>query len=64
MSPAGRRLPYSEIVDGYALPLDGPGLGIETDGALADEASGDEELAAAMSFVPSLQGPRLRTYAE
>ena len=45
--------PYPEIVDGYALPLEGPGLGIE-----ADEASVDEELAASKSFVPSFQ-PRL-----
>ena len=40
--------PYPEIVDGYALPLEGPGLGIEF----------DEELAASKPFVPSLQ-PRL-----
>ena len=45
--------PYPEIVDGYALPLEGPGLGIE-----ADEASVDEELAASKPFVLSLQ-PRL-----
>ena len=45
--------PYPEVVDGYALPLEGPGLGIE-----ANEASGDEELAATKPFVPSLQ-PRL-----
>jgi L-alanine-DL-glutamate epimerase-like enolase superfamily enzyme len=44
---------YPEIVDGYAPPLEGPGLGIE-----ADEASVDEELAASKPFVPSLQ-PRL-----
>jgi galactonate dehydratase len=40
--------PYPEIVDGYALPLEGPGLGIEF----------DEELAASKPFMPSLQ-PRL-----
>jgi galactonate dehydratase len=40
--------PYPEIVDGYALPLEGPGLGIEF----------DEKLAASKPFVPSLQ-PRL-----
>ena len=40
--------PYPEIVDGYALPLEGPGLGIEF----------DEALAASKPFVPSLQ-PRL-----
>jgi galactonate dehydratase len=40
--------PYPEIVDGYALPLDGPGLGIEF----------NEELASSKPFVPSLQ-PRL-----
>jgi galactonate dehydratase len=40
--------PYPEIVDGYALPLEGPGLGIEF----------DEELAVSKPFVPSLQ-PRL-----
>jgi hypothetical protein len=39
---------YPKIVDGYALPLEGPGLGIEF----------DEELAATKPFVPSLQ-PRL-----
>ena len=44
--------PYPEIVDGYALPLEGPGLGIEADGASV------EELAAPKPFVPSLQ-PRL-----
>ena len=42
--------PYPEIVDGYALPLEGPGLGIEF----------DEELAASKPFVPSLLGPRER----
>jgi L-alanine-DL-glutamate epimerase-like enolase superfamily enzyme len=47
--------PYLEIEDGYALPLEGPGLGIE-----ADEASVDEELAATKRFVPSLLGPRER----
>jgi L-alanine-DL-glutamate epimerase-like enolase superfamily enzyme len=41
--------PYPEIVEGCALPLDGPGLGIE-----ADEASVDEALAAPKPFVPSL----------
>jgi L-alanine-DL-glutamate epimerase-like enolase superfamily enzyme len=45
--------PYPEIVDGYALPLEGPGLGIE-----ADEASVDEALVASKPFVLSLQ-PRL-----
>lgn len=40
--------PYPQVVDGYALPLTGPGLGIEFDGALA----------ASRPFVPSLQ-PRL-----
>ena len=42
--------PYPEIEDGYALPLERPGLGIE-----ADEASVDEELAASKPLVPSLQ---------
>jgi len=42
-----------EKVDGYALPLEGPGLGVE-----ADEASVDEELAASKPSAPSLQGPR------
>jgi galactonate dehydratase len=37
--------PYPEIVDGYALLLEGPGLGIQF----------DEELAASKLFVPSLQ---------
>jgi L-alanine-DL-glutamate epimerase-like enolase superfamily enzyme len=46
--------PYPEIEDGYALPLEGPGLGIE-----ADEAS-VEELAASKPFVPLLLGPRKR----
>ena len=45
--------PYPEIVDGYALPLEGPGLGIEANKALVDE-----ELAASKPIVPSLQ-PRL-----
>ena len=40
--------PYPEIVDGYALPLEGPGLGIEF----------NEKLAASKPFLPSLQ-PRL-----
>jgi len=40
--------PYPEVVDGYALPLEGPGLGIEF----------DEALAASKPFKPSLQ-PRL-----
>jgi hypothetical protein len=57
-SPTGRRSPYPEIVDGYALPLEGPGLGIEANVPLVDEASDDEELAASKPFVPSLQ-PRL-----
>ena len=51
--------PYPEIEDGYALPLEGPGLGIE-----ADETSVDEKLAASKPFVPSLPGPRLRGQAE
>jgi len=38
---------YPEIVDRYALPLEGPGLGIE-----ADEASVDEELAASKQLCP------------
>ena len=37
--------PYPEIEDGYALPLEGPGLGVEF----------DEVLAATKPFVPSLQ---------
>jgi len=40
--------PYPEVVDGYALPLEGPGLGITF----------DEALAASKPFRPSLQ-PRL-----
>ena len=40
--------PYPEVVDGYALPLTGPGLGITF----------DEALAASKPFRPSLQ-PRL-----
>ena len=40
-------------MDGYALPLEGPGLGIEANAVLVDE-----ELAASKPFVPSLQ-PRL-----
>ncbi|MCU0519515.1 MAG: galactonate dehydratase [Anaerolineae bacterium] len=40
--------PYPEVADGYALPLDGPGLGIAF----------DEALAASKPFRPSLQ-PRL-----
>jgi galactonate dehydratase len=40
--------PYPEVVDGYALPLAGPGLGIEF----------DEALAGSRSFKPTLQ-PRL-----
>ena len=40
--------PYPEVVDGYALPLEGPGLGITF----------DEALAASKPFKPSLQ-PRL-----
>jgi hypothetical protein len=46
--------PYPEIVDGYALTLEGPGLGIEF----------DEKLAASKPFVPSLPGPRLRGQVE
>ena len=37
--------PYPKIEDGYALPLEGPGLGIEF----------DEALTASKPFVPSLQ---------
>lgn len=37
--------PYPEVVDGYALSLEGLGLGIQF----------DEELAASKPFVPSLQ---------
>jgi hypothetical protein len=51
--------PYPEIVDGYALPLEGPGLGIE-----ANVPLDDEELAASKPFVPSLQVPRLRGQVE
>ena len=51
--------PYPEIVDGYALPLEGPGLGIE-----ANVPLDDEELAASKPFVPSLPGPRKRGQAE
>ena len=40
--------PYPEIVDGYALPMERPGLGIQF----------NEALAASKPFVPSLQ-PRL-----
>jgi galactonate dehydratase len=40
--------PYPEVVDGYALPLEGPGLGITF----------DEALARTKPFTPSLQ-PRL-----
>ena len=40
--------PYPKIEAGYALPLEGPGLGIEF----------DEKLAASKPFVPSVQ-PRL-----
>jgi galactonate dehydratase len=40
--------PYPEVIDGYALPLEGPGLGITF----------DEALAASKPFRPSLQ-PRL-----
>ena len=40
--------PYPEIEDGYALPMERPGLGIQF----------NEELAASKPFVPSLQ-PRL-----
>jgi len=40
--------PYPEVVDGYALPLEGPGLG----------RTFDEALAASKPFRPSLQ-PRL-----
>jgi hypothetical protein len=32
--------PYPKIVDGYALPLEGPGLGIEANGALAGRRIG------------------------
>ena len=44
--------PYPEVVEGYALPLEGLGLGIELDEALA------AALAASKPFVPSVQ-PRL-----
>jgi L-alanine-DL-glutamate epimerase-like enolase superfamily enzyme len=40
--------PYPEVVDGYALPLQAPGLGIQF----------DEDLARSKPFVPSMQ-PRL-----
>ncbi len=40
--------PYPKVVDGYALPLEGPGLGITF----------DEALAASKTFTPTLQ-PRL-----
>ncbi|MFN2131055.1 MAG: galactonate dehydratase [Anaerolineae bacterium] len=40
--------PYPEVVDGYALPLEGPGLGIAF----------DEALARSKSFTPRMQ-PRL-----
>ena len=40
--------PFPTVVDGYALPLDGPGLGIQFDEALADSKQ----------FKPTLQ-PRL-----
>jgi galactonate dehydratase len=40
--------PYPQVVDGYALPLEGPGLGIEF----------DEALARSKPFSPNLQ-PRL-----
>jgi hypothetical protein len=42
--------PYPKIENGYALPLEGPGLGIGF----------NEELAASKPFVTSLQVPRLR----
>jgi hypothetical protein len=45
--------PYPEIEDGYALPLEGSGLGIE-----GNEALLGKELAASKSSVPALQ-PRL-----
>lgn len=44
--------PYPGIVDGYALPLVGPGIEF------------DEELAASKPFVPSLQVLRLREPVE
>jgi hypothetical protein len=56
--------PYPELVDGYALLLEGPTLGIKANETLADEALGDEELAASKPFAPSLQRPRLRGLAE
>jgi galactonate dehydratase len=40
--------PYPEVVDGYALPLEGPGLGIAF----------DEALARSKAFTPRMQ-PRL-----
>ena len=51
--------PYPEIVDDYARPLEGPGLGIDAR-CTSGSASVDEKLAASKPFVPSLQGPRLR----
>jgi hypothetical protein len=42
--------PYPEVVEDYALPLKGPGPGIEANAALVDEA-----LAASKPFVSSLQ---------
>jgi len=47
------------VVDVYALPLKGPGFGIE-----ANEALVDETLAASKPFVPLLQVLRLRGLAE
>ena len=35
-APAG---PYPEMVDGYALPLEGPGLGVELLDFLSDSAA-------------------------
>jgi L-alanine-DL-glutamate epimerase-like enolase superfamily enzyme len=56
--------PYPEIVDSYALPLEEPGLGMEAEVSLADEASVGEQLAACKRFVPPLLVARLRGPAE
>ena len=42
--------PFPEVVDGYALPLEGPGLGVQF----------DEEAAAAVPFDDSRMQPRLK----
>ena len=51
--------PYPKIVDGYVLPLEGPGLGIE-----ATKRRLTRNWPRPSPFVPSLQGPRLRGHAE